>query len=164
MKKLIVGLLLLCVTWAVEADDSVKIGVVDIQRIMQTSPEVRSISEKLQNQFKPREDKLKAQEQAIEDLVNKLKRNSAVMTAAQIEAQKSQIDDKRNDLQAAQAQFMQEARAAQEKDLGGIIEKINAAVEQIAKREHYTLIVQRDHVVYYQPNMDITSEVLATME
>lgn len=166
MKRLMISILLCAICIAAEADTNtnMKIGVVDIQKIMQSSPRVRAISQALQNQFKPREDKLKAEEQSIIDAVNKLKRNASVMTKEQIDEQKNEIADERNDFQAKQSQFMQDARAAQEKDLGGVIVQINSAVKKVAERGHYTLILQSDHAVYYQPDMDITADVLAAMK
>src|SRR5687767_3767127 len=38
--------------------DYAKIGVVDLQKIMQTSPQMKTIQQKLEADFKPRRDKL----------------------------------------------------------------------------------------------------------
>ena len=45
--------------------DPAKIGVVDLQKIMQTSSQMKEIQQKLEKEFKPRRDKLVAMEASI---------------------------------------------------------------------------------------------------
>ena len=45
--------------------DGTKIGVVDLQKIMQTSTQMKGIQEKLEKEYKPRRDKLVAMEDGL---------------------------------------------------------------------------------------------------
>ena len=56
--------------------DTAKIGVVDLQKIMQTSNQMKSIQQKLEKQFKPRRDKLVAVETGLKSDMEKFKRDS----------------------------------------------------------------------------------------
>lgn len=63
--------------------DAAKIGVVDLQKIMQTSSQMKAIQQKLEKDFKPRRDKLVAMEESLKKDMEKFKRESAVMSQAQ---------------------------------------------------------------------------------
>ena len=165
MKKIIIAISLLIFTVSIQAASATnKIGVVDVQKILRSSPKIKSSALALRKRFQPREAKLKSQGQALQKEMVDLKRNSTVMSKSQIAEKQTEIANKRNDLRLAESQFMQEVHAAQQKDLGAVIARINKAVEQVAKRGHYTLVVQRNHAVYFLPKMDITSQVLAVMK
>ena len=67
MKQLggvLIALMLAISTGSVFADGT-KIGVVDLQKIMQTSTQMKGIQEKLEKEFKPRRDKLVAMEDGL---------------------------------------------------------------------------------------------------
>lgn len=63
--------------------DAAKIGVVDLQKIMQTSSQIKEIQKKLEKEFKPRRDKLVAIEASIKADMEKFKRDSAILSASQ---------------------------------------------------------------------------------
>src|SRR3990167_10952535 len=63
--------------------DSNKIGVVDLQKIMQTAPQMKSIQAKLEKEFKPRRDKLVSMEETLKKDMEHFKRDSAVMNDQQ---------------------------------------------------------------------------------
>ena len=62
MKKIVLGLMMLGfagfspLSWA----DAMKIGVVDLQKIVRSSPQIQSIQTKLEQKFRPRRDALMA--------------------------------------------------------------------------------------------------------
>jgi len=63
--------------------DPAKMGVVDLQRIMQTSTQMKAIQQKLEKEFQPRRNKLVAMEQNLKKDMEKFKREAAVMSMPQ---------------------------------------------------------------------------------
>lgn len=164
MKKLVLLISLLVSCVAIQAAPAIKIGVVNIQKIMESSSKVRAINASLQSKYKPRADRIKAAEQKFVDDVNKLKRNASVMTKSQIVNQQQALAKKRQMLENEQSQFIQTLREAQQKALTGVIANIDNAVSKVAKSGHYTLIIQRDRAVYFLPSMDVTPQVMAILK
>ena len=67
--------LLLMVSSVSAFADGTKIGVVDLQKIMQTATQMKTIQEKLEKEFKPRRDKLVAMEDGLKkDMESELDR------------------------------------------------------------------------------------------
>ena len=71
--------------------DGTKIGVVDLQKIMQTSTQMKGIQEKLEKEFKPRRDKLVAMEEGLKKDMEKFKRDTAIMSQTQRKDLEKQI-------------------------------------------------------------------------
>jgi outer membrane protein len=87
--------------------DNAKIGVVDLQKIMQTSSQIKDIQQKLEKEFKPRPDKLVAMEASIKADMEKFKRDGAILSATQ----KKDIEKK---IVGAQQQFERDGQQYQQ--------------------------------------------------
>jgi outer membrane protein len=75
--------LVLAISSSVVFAENAKIGVVDLQKIMQTSAQMKQIQAKLEKEFKPRRDKLVAMEEGLKKDMESFKRDSAIMSQSQ---------------------------------------------------------------------------------
>lgn len=141
----------------------VKIGVIDVQMIMQKAPEVQKLNTQLQDKFKPRQDKLTSAKKAIQAEVQDFTKNQAVMKPeeqaklknkilADQQAYESQVEAFRKDLSQAQNQSMQH-----------FMGDLQTAVNGIAKKDQYNFILNRAAVPYMESNADITQKVLESL-
>ena len=83
MKKTLLGLMMLSLGGlsTVAHAEETKIGVVDLQKIIQTSPQIQTIQQDLEKKFRPRRDSLIAAEKDLRAKMEAFKRDSVVMNA-----------------------------------------------------------------------------------
>jgi outer membrane protein len=165
MKKLLIALGLLGgLSLALNASADIKIGVLDLQAVLQQSPQVQSADVKFRKEFGPREQRLKAQADALQTEVDQLNRNAAVMSAAEQGKAKDKIAKDQDSLQQAQAQFQQDVQTAQGKAMQQILTQIKSVVATLAQQKAYDLVLQKSSVVYSKDEYDITSQVVKQLK
>ncbi|KTD21330.1 OmpH family outer membrane protein [Legionella londiniensis] len=140
--------------------DGTKIGVVDLQKIMQTAKQMKEIQKKLEKEFKPRRDKLVEMEKQIKQEMEKFKRDSAVMSQAKRkELEKKIISEQRKFEQEGQ-QYQQELSTAHNEAMEEFYNKIRQAIAKVAEQDKYDIVLQKDAAPFSADKLDVTNRVL----
>lgn len=160
---LLVALAFSLVGSAVFADPA-KIGVVDLQKIMQTSSQMKDIQQKLEQQFKPRRDKLVATETTLKADMEKFKRDSAILSATQKKELEKKIVASQQQFERDGQQYQQELSTAHNEAMEGLYSKVRAAITTIAKNDKYDLIVQKDAAPFSAETLDVTDKVIKAIQ
>lgn len=140
--------------------DVAKIGVVDLQKIMQTSSQMKDIQQKLEKEFKPRRDKLIAMEASLKADMEKFKRDSAVMSATQKKELEKKIIAAQQKFERDGQQYQQELSTANNEAMEGLYTKVRTAITKVAKDDRYDLIVQKDAAPFSSDTLDVTDKVV----
>lgn len=140
--------------------DGAKIGVVDLQKIMQTSSQMKAIQQKLENDFKPRRDKLVAMEEGLKKDMEKFKRDSAVMNQTQKKELEKKIVNTQRTFEREGQQYQQELSTAHNEAMEELYGKIRKAINKVAETEKYDLILQKDAAPFSVTKLDITDSVI----
>lgn len=140
--------------------DWAKIGVVDLQKIMQTSNQMKEIQAKLEKEFKPRRDKLVATETSLKNDMEKFKRDSAIMSATQKKDLEKKIVASQQQFERDGQQYQQELSTAHNDAMEGLYTKVRAAIAKIAGDEKYDIIVQKDATPFSSTTLDVTDKVI----
>ncbi len=165
MKKLLAVLLpafLLLTMGAANAAD-VKIGVIDLHEILQQSTEAKAINKKLEDQFKPRQEKIVAKQKDVKAEMDKYSKNSAVMNESQKSAAQEQIVKDRRDLDRMEQDYQQDLGVAQNQAMSEFLAKLKTVITQVAKKDGYDLILQKDGVPYANDSIDVTAQILKAL-
>jgi outer membrane protein len=165
MKKLLLTLVSACVLLSVTNvfADSTKIGVIDVREIMQKSPQVAALNAKLTKEFQPRQGKIQAAQKTLQAEIDNLNRNGTTMSDADRNKLQDQIIADRSNVQGMILAFQRDVNTEQTQDMQGFIQKLKTAVDDVAKKGNYDLILQRAGVPYVSPSLDITNQVLAEL-
>lgn len=162
MKRL--SCLLLSATLAVGSTgvfaEGSRIGVVDLQKIMQTSTQMKSIQEKLEKQFKARRDNLIAMEETLKKDMENFKRDTAVMSQSQRKDLEKKIVGEQQQFERDGQQYQQELSTAHNESMEEFYTKIRAAISKIAEREKYDLVLQKDAAPFSVDKLDVTAKVM----
>ncbi|MFY7697812.1 MAG: OmpH family outer membrane protein [Legionella sp.] len=140
--------------------DGTKIGVVDLQKIMQTSTQMKSIQEKLEKAFKPRRDKLVAMEDGLKKDMEKFKRDSAVLSQTQRKELEKKIVATQQQFEREGQQYQQELSTAHNEAMEEFYNKIRAAIAKVAETDKYDIVLQKDAAPYSSQALDVTVKVL----
>lgn len=137
-----------------------RIGVVDLQKIMQNSPQMKEIQANLEKNFKERRDKLVAMEDALKKDMEEFKKNNAVLPQAKRKELEEKIIAQQQKLEQEGQQYQQELNAANNEAMEGFYNKIKAAIAKVAKNDKYDLVFQKDAAPFSQDALDVTSKVM----
>jgi outer membrane protein len=137
-----------------------KIGVVDLQKIMQTSSQMKEIQQKLEKEFKPRRDKLVEMETSLKADMEKFKRDGAVMNATQKKDLEKKIVTAQQQFERDGQQYQQELSTANNEAMEGLYTKVRAAIAKVAQENKYDLIVQKDAAPFSVDLLDVTDKVV----
>ena len=141
--------------------DAGKIAVVDLQKIMQTSDEMKTIQAKLEQEFKPRRDKLMGMEADLKTDMDAFKRDSAVMNQAKRKEAEEKIMTAQQQLEREGQQYQQELNVAQNQAMEKFYNKIRDAISNVAKEKKYDLVLQKDAAPFSIDQLDVTDQVIA---
>ncbi len=165
MKK--VSLILVCLSLGLFAQhglawaDNIKIGVLSMKRLQQNSAKFQKIREELKTKFNTLQKKLDSERDQITKIEEELQKQSMMLSLDAKEGKEMELGKKSRHYKYMYEEVTQEMKNAEyeaTKKVGKEIEKI---VEQIAKSEGYTLIMEEGTMgmIYYDNTIDITDRV-----
>jgi outer membrane protein len=144
--------------------DPAKMGVVDLQRIMQTSTQMKAIQQKLEKEFQPRRNKLVAMEQNLKKDMEKFKREAAVMSMPQKKDTERKIVAAQQTFEREGQQYQQELSTAHNEAMEELYGKIRKAINKVAKDQQYDIILQKDATPFSVAKFEITDQVMKEID
>ena len=157
------ALLFTAFSTAVFADGS-KIGVVDLQKIMQTSDDVKNIQATLEDKFKPRRDKIMGMEADLKKEMEAFKRDSSVLSQAKRKELEQKIVTAQQTFEQEGQQYQQELSTAHNEAMEKFYDKIRVAIAKVAEAEKYDLVFQKDAAPFSLEKLDVTSKVMKAVQ
>lgn len=144
--------------------DGAKIGVVDLQKIMQTAPQMKAIQDRLEKEFKPRRDKLVAMEEGLKKDMETFKRESAVMSQSKKKEMERRVVATQQQFERDGQQYQQELSTAHNEAMEEFYSKIRTAIAKIAEREKYDVVLQKDAAPFSADKLDVTPQVMKEIQ
>jgi len=161
IKTLMLALALSASTSVFAAD--LKVAVIDMRVILSKSPQAQAATQKLQGEFKAREEKIVSLEKALKEKMEKMQRNSAIMSETEKNKFEKDVIASQRELQRLQTEFREDAAARQQEETKKLIDGVNLAVNAIAQKDKYDLIIHREAMSYASTQIDITDKVIAAI-
>ncbi|MEE4185923.1 MAG: OmpH family outer membrane protein [Gammaproteobacteria bacterium] len=144
---------------AAQATDGLKIGVVNVGRLLQESPQIVAARERIQDEFAPRQREIVAMQTALEAKAAEVQKNMEVMGAEEREnAQRDLRNDERS-LVRAQNEFREDLDLRNNESLGAIQNEVLGEIRAFGENSDFDLIMV-DGIVYASGRVDITQQVL----
>jgi outer membrane protein len=139
-----------------------KIGIIDLQKIIEESSVGKRSSVEMKSQGKKMEDILKEKGAEIEELQKSLDQKSTVISKAAREKKEQDLRDKIADLKSLQRRYQDVLRELNINLSKQITKDVFEIVDKIGKQEGYTLILDRrvGGIVYAPTAIDITDTVI----
>lgn len=162
-RSLLVACLALLFTWSVGALAG-GVGVVNMRQVFDSSPQIKGINDQLNKQFSPERDKIVSLGKTLQENVNKLQKNQAVMDKNSIEKLRADINKEEQELRMAQAQFQQNLFAAQNKAMNDFMVKVTDNVKKIAEDKKLDMVFPQNSLLYGKDSVDITNDLLESLK
>ncbi|WP_371189020.1 OmpH family outer membrane protein [Thalassotalea maritima] len=137
-----------------------KIGVVNVQQVVAQLPQMADIQAKITSEFKDQVDGLKKLEGDIKYKLEKRQRDEAILSKKEIEALEKEIVELRQQY-AGQAQpLQQQLKRREQEEQQKILMLVKDAVDAVAAKEGYDLIIQQSAVAFSKQDLDISAKVV----
>ncbi len=157
------GIALLCAFALPVNAQELKIGVVNIQALMEQAPQTKSAMDALQEEFAPRQREFLATQTEFEDLQAKAQKDVAVMGETERRNVEKELRDLQREVTRLQNEFREDLNLRQNEELGKLQRELLKEVQEYALQEGYDLIVG-DGVLYASTSVNITDSVLRALE
>ena len=136
-----------------------KIGVVNLQFIVQSAPQTKAVMDALREEFAPREREIVAKQKELEDMTAKAQKDAAVMGETERRNAEKDLRDLQRDLQRLGQEYQEDLNLRQNEELGALQRTLVKEVQDYAAAQGYDLIVG-DGVLYVSSAVNITEAVL----
>ncbi|WP_201772690.1 OmpH family outer membrane protein [Endozoicomonas numazuensis] len=140
-----------------------KIAVVDSEMAVLESDSAKKYAKEAEKMFAPKIKQLKALQDDIKGLEQKLKKDGPTLTDGQRENRQLEIKRKFEDLQLQDRQLRGEKARSDQAELGKMRPKLEKAIDEVSKELNYDLVLERGAVRFVKPEFDITRKVIERM-
>jgi outer membrane protein len=148
-------------TLALPAVAEVKIGVINMERVMRESEPAKKASTKLEKEFKKRSLELDKSRQQVQAMQDDLEKNGVTLTDTARAAKSKELADLSREVQRKQREYNEDLNSRRNEELQSIVERTNSVIRSMAEKENFDLIVQE--AVYASPRVDITEKVIKAL-
>ena len=157
LKNLVLASLL---TFAISAQSAeLKVGYVQVDKILQEAPQTAESGKKLEKEFSPRSQELDRMAKQIKDLETALDKDGLTITEADRRSKERDVQNIKTEFQRKQRELREDINLRKNEELGSLQDRINKAVQSVAKAENYDLVMYSG-VAYAADKIDITDKVL----
>ncbi|MCW8963492.1 MAG: OmpH family outer membrane protein [Gammaproteobacteria bacterium] len=143
--------------------EGAKIGFVNAIVLLDKAPQTKAAKEKVEREFKARDNQLVNAQKELRRDEEKLKRDGSTMSSADRQKLESKISRLKRELKRDLTDFREDFSIARNREMGKLQKRINEAIVKLAKDEKYDLIVG-DSVVYASDRIDITDKVIKILK
>ncbi len=137
-----------------------KVAYVDLQRALNEVEEGKAAKASLKREFDQKQKMLDDKKAEFEKLRGDFEKQSVVMSDQARKERQGDLEKKGLQLQALFVQLQKELSEREREATRGIFDKMHAIVREIADQEGVSLVVQAEALVYAQPSLDITNELV----
>jgi len=143
---------------AVAAD--AKVAFVNINFIMERSPQAESALEALEKEFSPRDAELVAERDALRQMQERLERDGDVMGAEQRAELERNFRNRSREFKRAQDMFSEDLNVRRNEELGRLQRLVQNVILEMAQQEGYDLVLTERNVLFASERINITDKVL----
>jgi len=139
-----------------------KIGYVQVDKILQEAPQTAESGKKLEKEFSPRSQELERMQKQIKDGEAALDKDSLTMSETDRKNKERDLNNVKIEFQRKQRELREDVNLRKNEELGSLQDRINKAVTSVAETEGFDLVVYGG-VAYASKKIDITDKVLKSL-
>lgn len=148
MKKLSVLFAAVMMFVTVGTVSAQKVASMDYEAVLSAMPETKKMTTDLDTFSKTKSDELNKQAEAFQKEVQQFQAELAKLTEAQRNAKEAELQKKQQNLQQLQQTAQKDLATKRDTAVKPIIEKLNNAVEKVAKANGFDFIIDSTALIY----------------
>lgn len=156
-KKVYIALLCILMSFSASATE-LKIGFVNVAKLLEKAPQADRAKKELESEFSPRDKKLVAEQKAIKQMEERLAKDSEVMGDDEKQKLDRDILTRKREAKRMQDEFREDFNLRRNEALSQLQKAIFEAIQSLAREEKFDLLLT-DGVVFASDGIDVTNEV-----
>ncbi len=137
-----------------------KIAVVDMQAVFEQLPQREQVSQTLKTEFGDRVASVQKMQEDLRGMLETQQRDGALMSESQKTEMVRKMESMKSELQLKGKALDEDMRRRQGEEQNKLLVKVQQAINAIAEKESYDMVLQRGAVIYVKPTADISSKVV----
>jgi outer membrane protein len=145
------------------AAEQVKIGYLDLDRVIQAVAKQTSEYEELNRELEKRQADIERRRAEIEKLEDDLKANRVIWSEDKSRDQENLVRDKLSDLKKYSKDAQEYRDEGEAKILRRLLPDIGKVVRTVGERDGYSMIFEKRILLYFSPAFDLTDTIIKEM-
>lgn len=142
--------------------DDLTIAFVNMQRVIEQSPQSQEVMQKLSNEFKPRQQELQQKQSDLQDKQETYQRDASVMGEQERSALEREIRDAQREVQRLNQQLNEDFNIRRNEEVNSLYSELLEKVQAYANDQGYDLVL--GDVLYAGDEADITADVIKAIQ
>jgi outer membrane protein len=136
-----------------------KVGYVQVDKILQEAPQTAESGKKLEREFSPRSQELDRTQKQIRDIEVSLDKEGVTLSESERRNKERDVSNLKIEFQRKQRELREDINLRKNEELSVLQDRINKAVQTVSETDGYDLVVYGG-VAYASKKIDITDKVL----
>lgn len=136
-----------------------KVGYVQVDKILQEAPQTSESGKKLEREFNPRTQELDRMQKQIKEQESSLDKDALTMSETDRRNRERDVQNLKIEFQRKQRELREDINLRKNEELSTLQDRINKAVTSVAETEGYDMVIYSG-VAYASKKVDITDKVL----
>ena len=140
--------------------EEVKLGYVDMQRALNETEDGRKAKANLKKVFDRKQKELDEQQEELKKAIEDLDKKRTLLPADKVREKESELQGRMQKVQQTYLRHQQDLSAKEQEATAKIFERMNRIIAKIAIAENFSMIFDRQGVVFAKPHLDMTNELI----
>ena len=141
-----------------------KIAIINLQRAVLESAEIKKASAELEAKYKPRQQALEKLQREIQALQQNLQSNAGKLTQQADADLTAQGQRKQRELTRQSEDLQADVERERNEILGRSSQRMQEVVKKVAEEKGFDVVVDISNTVYFKPALEITTESIAAYD
>lgn len=140
-----------------------KIGVVNVPRVIEAAPQSDAARKKLEKEFATRDRDLVQAQKDLKELEDRLQKDGAIMSETERSRLERDVVNKRRDLKRDTQEFQEDVNFRRNEEMAKIQQDIAQAIVEFGKGSGYDIILGNG-VLYMSDKLDVTDALIEKLK
>ena len=144
----------------------VKVGIVDVQRAVQSTAAGKKAKETLDSEFKKRKEDLDKKKADIDKMGQDLEKKRSVLSEEVFNKRQMELQEEMLKFQKTVGENQVEIQKKEKGLVEPILEKMRKVINKVSQEKGMSLVLEKQgqNVLFNLPEIDLTDEVIKTFE
>jgi len=160
--RLLLATVVMC--GAAAAFGQVKVGVIDTQKALLDTAELKKAQKLMEAKYKPRQDRLDQLQKEIQQLSQQLQTMAGKLTPQGEADIRAQGTRKQKEAERLQQDLQEDVDRERQDILGQSSTRMRAVIQKVAEEKGLDLVVDVGTALYFKPVLDITKDAVTAYD
>lgn len=157
LRLALAGLLLTAAAPALHAQ--LKVGVVNLQKALQDTAEIKAAEASLKAKFGPRQEELAGLEKEITKLSQDLEQNQSKYNEATLAEMSSRLQLRQRQYQRNAQSLQDDVNAVRQDVLNRVGQRLQEVIKKLAEEKGLDMVLDAGNTYFFKPVLEITEDV-----